>query len=159
MLIESILLIIMKFVLIASLSNKNLHNILKINEKYNYSTLSSIDLKYTEINNNLVNMIIKGVFTHKLPIPASGASTFVMDNFVIIFGGCMNNQCFNQIYLNDLKTNNWYEINTKGRKPKVSKESKIFFNNSTIYVIEVISHSKQSWNSIYSLNLNEVILI
>ena len=63
MLIESILLIIMKFVLIASLSNKNLHNILKINEKYNYSTLSSIDLKYTEINT--YNKAYTKKYTHK----------------------------------------------------------------------------------------------
>ena len=148
---DFVLCLLIKFVKMSSIPLKNLQNISLITKLENQFPLMMNGIK------NILNYDL-GPFTHRLPIASSGSSTLIIDDYLILFGGCLKNECYNDIHINDLKTKIWYLLPTTGNKPYFTNDSQMFFHNSTLYVISSNSQSNHNIYSIFTLSLLKVIL-
>jgi Galactose oxidase, central domain len=91
------------------------------------------------------------------PTKRRGHSIISIDEMLIVFGGCyLDEKCFNDVHIFELKSNTWKEQKTRGNKPKERAGHTATLFGSKMYVFA--GGGKDGYlNDLYVLDIETVI--
>jgi len=151
---------------------KNLDEVLNIRQtlKFEYLNISSSELNQLSFLETTSNAQETEFFTFKtqpftwtnvsvagkIPSPRKDYSSILADSYLIIFGGCtQDNDFYNDLIFYDILGQTWLEIKQKGNVPSARCGHTAIFYGSVMWIFG--GYSREGYlNDLYSLDLETV---